>query len=202
MAVCLAVILTFPAVAAGQVALGTVQVAGVTGTTNRQTISDTGVDGERAAVATNALVLNLGLEANYFITPHVSVGALVSYQALSVSVSGQPTLVDISAGFYGPMAQLRVPLGDRSSFVLVGSAGGVLTHLDDGHTPAPAGTSSTWLGRYWLAGGGLSFQVAGQASVDIGVRYQRSSFTAPVHQAGSIVADGLLTHIGVSLYFR
>jgi opacity protein-like surface antigen len=185
------------------VVAGTFQASGVTSLVlNRQTISTSGTTGRLQSGDVGMTSANLGLEGTYYIAPHVGIGALATYQRLSADVAGSDVRFEVSGGFFGPMAQVRLPLGNRSEFVFIGSGGGVKTRLVNQNTGILNNVSSSLDGRYWLAGGGLSFPVVSNASVDLGVRYQSSTFSGRTSADGHVTAAGLLAQMAFSLYFR
>jgi hypothetical protein len=51
-------------------------------------------------------------------------------------------------------------------------------------------------------GGGLSFLVLPNASFDLGVRYQSSTFSGRTSQDGHVSGAGLLVGIAFSVYIR
>ena len=156
---------------------GSFQVSGVTAVlVNRQTISTLDAGG-RLAGDVNLTSANVGFEGTYYITPHFGIGGLITYQRLSIEAPDRNAVFDVSGGFFGPLAQVRLPLGDRSEFVIVGSDGGTKSSLVNQNTGVSNNVASTVDGRYWLAGGGLSFAVRPNASFDLGVRYQSSTFS-------------------------
>jgi hypothetical protein len=192
-----------PATASAQaVAPGTFQISGVTGfNSNRQTI-ETGDVGEFQAGHVGFTSLMFAAEATYFVTRRVGVGGLASFQRLSVDVPERDAIAYVSGGYFGPFMQARLPLGDRSTFVFSASLGGIRTTLTNRNTGFGEEIDVTGYGRYWLAGSGVSISVASIASVDAGVRYQSSTFTAPGGQPGRVTSAGLLANLGFSLYFR
>jgi long-subunit fatty acid transport protein len=183
------------------VTTGTFQVSGVTSVlVNRQTITPPDSNGgPQANDDVNLTLANLGLEGTYYITPRFGIGALVSYQRVSAEASAKNALFRISGGFYGPLAQVRLPLGERSDFVLVGSGGGVSASLVNQNTGVSRNVAESVDGKYWLAGGGLSFLLNPNASFDLGGRYQSSTFSQG-SQGGTTTAAGLLVVIAFSLY--
>jgi hypothetical protein len=188
------------------VTAGSFEVSGVTGVfVNRQTIlvqDGTGRSGDVDLTAVNA-----GVEGTYYLTPHLGIGGLISYQRFSAEAPAQNALFEISGGYFGPLVQLRLPLGGRSEFVFIGSDGGVTASLTNRNTgvtlpnqdPSVTNNLATHVnGRYWLAGGGLSFFVFPKASFDLGVRYQSSTFTGQGTQQAT--AAGLIVGIAFSIY--
>jgi outer membrane protein with beta-barrel domain len=184
---------------AQSVTSGTFQLAGQTGVLiNRQTISVQDPTGRSGDVDFTSA--NLGVEGTYYITPRLGIGGLVSYQRLSFAVPAKNAVLEISGGYFGPLVQVRLPLGDRSEFVFVGSDGGVNVSLTNQNTGVSSNVASHANGRYWLAGGGLSFFLRPNASFDLGVRYQSSTFTGQNSQQAT--AAGLLVGIAFSLYIN
>ena len=189
--------------AAQTVTTGTFQASGVTSLVlNRQTISTSDGNGRLQTGDVGMTSANVGLEATYYITPHVGIGGLATYQRLSADEAGSDVRFEVSGGFFGPIAQVRLPLGGRSEFVFIGSGGGVKTRLVNQNTGILNNVSSSLDGRYWLAGGGLSFPVVANASVDFGVRYQSSTFSGRTASDGRVTAAGLLVQMAMSLYFH
>ena len=185
------------------VTTGTFQASGVTSLVlNRQTISTRDSGGQLQTGDVGITSANVGLEATYYISPHVGVGALATYQRLSADETGRDVRFEVSGGFFGPIAQVRLPLGGRSEFVFIGSGGGVKTRLVNQNTGILNNVSSSLDGRYWLAGGGLSFRIVSNASVDLGVRYQSSTFSGRTSADGRVTAAGLLVQMAFSLYFH
>jgi long-subunit fatty acid transport protein len=184
------------------VSSGTFQVSGVTSVlVNRQTISTQAASTGLQANTVDLTSANLGFEGTYYVTPRFGIGAVVTYQRASVGASARNALFSISGGFFGPLAQVRLPLGDRSEFVIVGSDGGIRASLVNQNTGVSNNVATTVDGRYWLAGGGLSFLVYPNASFDLGVRYQSSTFSQG-SQGGTITAAGLLVAAAFSLYIH
>jgi hypothetical protein len=140
--------------------------------------------------------LALGAEATYYVTPHVGIGGTFSYQRLSLNGSGGRA--QLTNSYYGPSAQLRLPLDARSAFTLTGSVGGIHVGLQNQRADFGDVLDLTGLGRYWLAGGGLSFWVRPRATIELGARYQSSTFRTG--QSTSLVSAGLLLGVGLSLY--
>jgi hypothetical protein len=178
---------------------GTFEVAGETGVLiNRQTISVQDTTGRSGDVDFTSA--NLGVEGTYYITPRLGIGALVSYQRLSFEARATNAILEISGAYFGPLVQVRLPLGNRSDFVFVGSDGGVKVSITNQNTGVSNNVATHANGRYWLAGGGLSFFLRPNASFDLGVRYQGSTFTGQGSQQAT--AAGLLVGIAFSLYLN
>ena len=192
-----------PSVCCAQsVSSGTFQVSGVTSVlVNRQTISTQAAGANVPTDDVNLTSANLGFEGTYYITPRFGIGAVVAYQHASINAPAKNALFSISGGFFGPLAQVRLPLGDRSEFVIVGSDGGIQASLVNQNTGVSKNVSASVDGRYWLAGGGLSFLVYPHASFDLGVRYQNSTFSQG-SQGGTTTAAGLLVVVAFSLYIH
>ena len=185
------------------VSIGTVQVSAATSlSANRQTVETRDAPVEVGARQAGLTSINVGAEVTYFLTPRVAFGGTASLQRISVDAPENDLLAYSSAGFVGPFVQLRLPLGDRSSFVFSGSVGGVRTTVTNRNTDLGDPIDVTAYGRYWLAGGGLSVHVASNASFDAGVRFQSSTFNSPDNRPGTVSASGLLVNLGFSLYFR
>jgi opacity protein-like surface antigen len=194
----------WPAFGAAQtIKAGTFELSGVTSVmSNRQTITTDDPSGQLPPGDVGFTSLALGFEGTYFISPRWGVGVLLSYQRLSVDAPDRNAFARLAGGYFGPFAQVRCPLGDRSSFVFAGSYGGIRTTIINQNTGIADNVSVNALGRYWLAGGGLSFALLSNASFDAGVRYQSSTFTVPGGQPGKTTAAGLLVGLGFSLYWR
>lgn len=141
----------------------------------------------------------LGLEASYFLAPNISFGGLFGYQRLSLASDTPDSRPRVSTGYYGPVLHLRRPLDDRSAFVLTASMGGVQAALLNQRVDLGETLTATGLGRYWMAGGGLSVRLVPGATVDVGARYQSSVFRVP-GQAIRRSSAGILLSVGFSLY--
>ncbi len=182
---------------------GTFQLSGVTSAAgNRQTISTQGSTDQFIAGQVGFTSLTFGFEGTYYLTPKFGIGVLVSYQRLSFDAPDRAVLAELAGGYYGPFTQVRIPLSDRTAFVLAGSAGGIRTSVINQNTGLGDNISVHPLGRYWLAGGGLSFSLASNASFDAGVRYQSSTFTGVPGQNTRATGAGLLVGLGLSLYLK
>jgi hypothetical protein len=183
------------------IAPGTVELSGVTGlNANRQTISTVGSNGQLQASGIDVTSVILGVEGTYFVTARFGIGAVVSYQRLSAEAPDRPAIAKVAATYFGPFAQVRLPLGGRSQFVVVGSYGGTALNLVNQNTGVGSDTAVTAYGKYWLVGGGLGFGLTAGTSFDLGVRYQHSTFGA-APGAGKSTAAGLLVSAAVSVYF-
>lgn len=195
-------VLCWPEPAGAQaVSIGTIQVAANTGlVTNRQTVETTGVTPESGIGQIGITSIRLGAEVSYFITPRVSLGGTASVLRVSFDVPENDVLAYSSAAHIGPLIQLRLPLGDRSAFVFSGSVGGVRTTLTNRNTGVGGSRDITAYGRYWMGGGGVSIEIAANASFDAVVRFQSSTFTSPDGRPGTVTASGLLANIGFSVY--
>jgi hypothetical protein len=140
--------------------------------------------------------LALDVEATYYVTPKVGIGGIFSYQRLALNGTGGHA--QLANSYYGPTAQLRLPLDERSAFMLTASMGGIRVGLQNQRADFGDALDLTGVGRFWLAGGGLSFWVAPKATIDFAARYQSSTFRTG--QSTSLVSAGLLLGVGVSLY--
>jgi long-subunit fatty acid transport protein len=182
---------------------GTFQISGVTGVVaNRQTISTLDADGRLQSADVGLTSANAGLEVSYYLTPRFSIGALVAYQRLTLDAPDRNARFEAAGGYFGPMAQVRLPLGNKSEFVFVGSDGGVVTRLVNQNTGLAENVSTHVNGRYWLVGGGLSFLVLQNATLDLGLRYQSSTFSGRTSQDNHANAAGLLVSAAFSLYIH
>ena len=197
-----AVLTALPLVCSAQpVSSGTIQISGVTSVlVNRQTLSTQDANGQLTAGNVDLTSVNLGFEGTYYVTARLGIGGLLTYQRASVESSDTNAIFRVSGGFFGPLAQLRLPLGGRSEFVLIGSDGGISASLTNQNTGVSSNAASHVDGRYWLAGGTLSFRVYPNASLDLGVRYQDSAFTGQGSQ--KTTAAGLLLGAAFSLYIH
>jgi hypothetical protein len=140
--------------------------------------------------------LAFDIEATYYVTPKVGIGGIFSYQRFVLEGSGGRA--QLANSYYGPTAQLRLPLDERSAFILTASAGGIRVGLHNQRADFGDALDLTGIGRFWLAGGGLSFWVTPKATIDLAARYQSSTFRSG--QSTSIVSAGLFLGVGVSLY--
>ena len=191
-------------VCAQPVAEGRVAISGLAGVMgNRQTVQTEDPNGLLQLGTVGFTSVIYGLEGTYFITPRFGLGAVVSYQRISFDARERDAMAKLAGGYYGPMAQFRLPFDDRSSFVLVVSGGGTRTIVINHNTGIANEVNLDGVGQYWLAGGGLSFRVATNATLDAGVRYQSSTYRSPdAGRSGRATSAGLLTGIGFTVYFK
>lgn len=141
----------------------------------------------------------LGVEASIFLTPYVSFGGAFGLQRLSLDADDVNPPIRAATSYYGPIAQLRLPLDERSSFVLTGSLGGSQVSIHNERGDVGEAIDLSGLGRYWLAGSGLSIALSRGASVDLMARYQSATFRVP-GQTTRRVSAGVMLGIGVSVF--
>jgi len=115
-----------------------------------------------------------------------------------LSLAGGSGVARLNSSYYGPSAQLRLPLDDRSAFILAGSIGGIRVGLLNQRADIGDAFDLTGDGRYWAAGGGVDLRIAPKTTIDVTVRYQSSTFRTG--QKTHLVSSGLLLGVGVSLY--
>lgn len=170
---------------------------------NRQTIAVDDPEGENALAGVGLTSVQVGVETTYYVSPRFGIGALVSYQRISMDVPERDAEAKLAAGYYGPLLQARFPIDDRSTFVVSLSGGGVRATVLNRNTGFADDVSISPLGRYWLVGGEMSVRFSPLASFDAGVRYQSSTFTAPAavtNETGH--SAGLLIGLGFSFYLN
>ena len=183
------------------VSIGTIQLSATTSLeTNRQTVETKDVPEEFDVGQVGLTTIRLGAEVSYFLTRRVSIGGTASFLRISFDAPENDVLAYSSAGYVGPLVQVRLPLGDRSAFVFSGSVGGVRTTVTNRNTGIGESRDVTAFGRYWLAGGGLAVEIASNASFDAAVRFQSSTFTSPDGRPGTVSSSGLLVNLGFSVY--
>lgn len=193
-----------PRPAAAQATEGSFQISSVAGLSgNRQSISTNDSTSTVRAGDSGFTSLTLGLEAEWFLAPRLGVGAVVSYQRISFDQPLQDAVGILAGGYYGPIVTFRLPLDERATFVLSASGGGTRTVIVNRNTGLAQDVDIDAVGQYWMAGGGVSFRVASNASIDAGLRYQSSRYASPDQgRTASVTAAGLLTSAGFSLYFK
>jgi hypothetical protein len=191
-----------PSVCAAQmVSPGTVELAGVTSlTANRQTLSMVDATGQLQSTDINVTSIIFGFEGTYYVSRRFGIGGLVSHQQVRATAPDEQAVANLASTYFGPLVQVRLPLGGRSTFALIGSYGGTTTTLVNQHTGIGMDENVTAVGKYWLVGGGLSLELTSNASFDFGVRYQDSTYRgAP--GTGKTTGAGLLVNVAFSLYF-
>jgi hypothetical protein len=187
---------------AAQTALapGTVEVSGISGFgANRQTLSTVDATGGIQPTGINVTTIDLGAEGVYYISGRFAIGGLVSHRRLSADAPDKNAVAKVGSSLFGPLVKVRLPIDGRSSFVAVASFGGTTIELVNQNTGLSDNKSVTGTGKYWLAGGGFSFDIAPRASFDLSLRYEDSRFGAT--GGGHTDGSGLIVGIGFSLYF-
>jgi opacity protein-like surface antigen len=192
----LAFVLTASA-ASAQVERNTFEVAGFTGfLLNRQTIEPADAEGGEDFNATTATVT---IDGTYYFSSVIGVGVYLSYNRFTAGPS--ESRIEVTGGLVGPQLKLRLPLGDRASFVLSGAGGITKDTIKTGVELGDLDDSQD--GKFWMAGGYVSILIADNASFDFGARYQRTrvTFGAGEDEVDLDVA-GILGGVGFSVYFK
>ncbi len=195
--VAMGLLLVTPSAArAQQTNVNTIQLAGLTGLA----VSS----GSTAATTDHAAILggsSIGVDGDVsvYLAPTISFGGLVGYQRLSLGSTDAKTLTRASTSYYGPVTHLRLPLDERSAFVLTGSIGGVAVSVLNQRATVGDTVDLSGFGRYWLAGGGVTVELSHNSSLDLTTWYQSATFRVP-GQTTRRVSARVMVGVGFSVY--
>ena len=180
----------------------TFEVSGVTSIlVNRQTISTEDANGRLQAGDVGLTAANLGLEVTYYITPRFGIGALSPTNACRPSL---PIGARCSTSPADSLDHWRrcVALG-RSVGVCHCRFG--RRNQDEPDEPEHRGLEQCRderRGEILARGRWIELSGVPNASVDLGLRYQSSTFSGPGSQDGRTTAAGLLVGIAFSLFIH
>jgi hypothetical protein len=167
-----------------------IELAGLTSVSfNRQTLTPHG-----ETTGTNSNTTQVAVETAYYVNQAIGVGVAASYNKFSFGEGADK--VDLSFSAAAPFVRYRVKMSEKGSLDLTGTAG--ITRNSISGTASGFDSPDT-TGKVFGGGARISYFVSNAASVNVGLRYEKSTFT----QSGQDMdASGFLVGMGLSVYFK